>query len=257
MNILDIDYSQPSAIQIKEYKKIPKIYIAGKLNDKSADKYILNLKKMIEWGDAVMKLNMSVFIPGVDFLAGMMCGWEYRDYFDNSQPWLLSSDAIFLVPGWETSKGVEKELGYAKEAGIPTFDSLDELYEHFNKRTVINSTPKISSYTDESYLKECISDICESGKKYDYDKLRYDLIPVNALEGVAEIMTYGASKYGSNNWQGVRPADRYFAASQRHLMSIRKGEHDDPESGLKHLDHAITSLMMYRELLYNSDKHGK
>lgn len=51
------------------------------------------------------------------------------------------------------------------------------------------------------------------GIKYDGEKLRYDLLPVEALEQITKVLTYGAKKYSDNNWRKVEPLnDRYFAA---------------------------------------------
>lgn len=86
------------------------------------------------------------------------------------------------------------------------------------------------------------------GRKDDKSKIRYDLVPVTALEGLAKVFTFGASKYSENNWKKVTPSSRYYAAALRHIMADQQGELNDPESGLLHLDHAITSLVMYREL---------
>ena len=61
------------------------------------------------------------------------------------------------------------------------------------------------------------------------------------LEAIAEVMTYGANKYGDNNWQGVE-TDRYYAALMRHLQAWRKGELVDEESGLHHLKHALCNI---------------
>jgi hypothetical protein len=61
-------------------------------------------------------------------LEGLVSGdFEYADYFDNSQPWLCSADAVFLVPGWETSTGTRKEIELANSLDIPVFNSLEEL----------------------------------------------------------------------------------------------------------------------------------
>jgi hypothetical protein len=86
-----------------------------------------------------------------------------------------------------------------------------------------------------------------AGVKNDTGKLRYDLVPVIALIGVAEGMTMGAEKYGDNNWQGVNP-ERYYAALMRHLIAWRQGETNDPESGLNHLKHVLTNTVFLLEL---------
>jgi len=109
-----------------------KIYIAGKLNDMACD-YITNVHKMIIWSECVRKEGFAVFVPGIDFLQGLVFGdWEYSDYFDNSQPWLAASDAIFVTPGWEESEGTKREMKLAKELNIPIFLSIKALTEYFN-----------------------------------------------------------------------------------------------------------------------------
>lgn len=86
------------------------------------------------------------------------------------------------------------------------------------------------------------------GKKYDQGKLRYDLVPVEAHEALAEVFTYGAAKYDDNNWQQVE-SKRYVAALFRHLNAWRKGESHDGESGLHHLKHALTNvaILLWKE----------
>ncbi len=88
------------------------------------------------------------------------------------------------------------------------------------------------------------------GLKYDHGKIDYSLIPVESLEGIGKVFTYGATKYGPNNWKHVRPLSRYLSASIRHVQEDRKGNQYDEESGLLHLDHAITNLIILRELKY-------
>jgi hypothetical protein len=87
------------------------------------------------------------------------------------------------------------------------------------------------------------------GVKYDSEKPDYSLIPPHALEEVARALTYGKSKYSRENWKMLEDAEnRYFAAAQRHLWAIRRGETHDPESGLHHTAHAIVSMMFLYEL---------
>ncbi len=81
-----------------------RIYIAGAL-DSDSTSYIKNLHRMIFWAEKVRKEGYSVYVPGIEFLMGLQNGdWNYNDYFNNSQPWLDVSDAIFVVPGWEKRK---------------------------------------------------------------------------------------------------------------------------------------------------------
>lgn len=80
--------------------------------------------------------------------------------------------------------------------------------------------------------------------KFDTDKNRLDLIEPEFIEGLGEVLTFGAKKYGPNTWQTIAdPENRYYGAALRHLMAYRKGEHTDSESGLSHLKHCAVNLM--------------
>lgn len=82
-----------------------------------------------------------------------------------------------------------------------------------------------------------------TGKKFDDGKLRYDLVPPAVLEQLATVLTFGAEKYGANNWQTVPDAsNRYYAAMMRHVEADRGGEVFDKESGLPHLTHALACV---------------
>ena len=82
------------------------------------------------------------------------------------------------------------------------------------------------------------------GRKDDQEKNRLDLIEPEFIEGVGEVLTFGAKKYEPNSWQNVPDAEnRYYGAVLRHLMAYRKGETEDKESHLSHLKHAATNIM--------------
>ena len=90
------------------------------------------------------------------------------------------------------------------------------------------------------------------GAKDDSSKARYDLIPTALLDGVADVLKYGASEaprpdgtkgYGENNWQNVPNARaRYYAAAGRHLAKWKKDPTSKDESGRSHLAHAATCI---------------
>jgi hypothetical protein len=87
------------------------------------------------------------------------------------------------------------------------------------------------------------------GKKFDGEKPRWDLLPIGPIEKTVDVLTFGAKKYGPNNWQGVDHAnDRYFSALMRHITAWRKGEANDQETGINHLAHAICNLIFLYEL---------
>lgn len=82
------------------------------------------------------------------------------------------------------------------------------------------------------------------GKKFDQEKTQLALVPPHALEAVARVLTFGATKYSINNWKYVPDGQfRYRNAALRHINSVLKGELIDPETNEHHLAHAICCLM--------------
>lgn len=84
------------------------------------------------------------------------------------------------------------------------------------------------------------------GVKYDTGKLRWDLLPLDSIEGIVRTLTasIASGKYVENSWQNVENAKaRYFAAAMRHIVAYQKGEYIDPDSGLPHLYHIQTNFM--------------
>ena len=89
--------------------------------------------------------------------------------------------------------------------------------------------------------------MADEGKKFDGDKLRWDLVPQHELDDLVAVLTYGAKKYGDENWRNVK-ARRYYAAAMRHISAWRRGQWQDEESGLPHLAHAMCSIMFISAL---------
>ena len=73
--------------------------------------------------------------------------------------------------------------------------------------------------------------------KHDQDKLRLDLLDPLAIEGLAQVLTFGAKKYADHNWRNGFQYSRLIGALLRHLFAIIRDEDTDPESGLPHIDH--------------------
>ena len=87
------------------------------------------------------------------------------------------------------------------------------------------------------------------GQKNDQEKPMYNLLPPNAIDSMAKVMTFGAIKYAPNSWQKVDNAlERYRAALLRHTFAIQRGECLDAESGLPHSAHAMCCAAFINEL---------
>ena len=87
--------------------------------------------------------------------------------------------------------------------------------------------------------------LCEKGGfKEKAGKLRFELVPLEALEGIIRVLEYGANKYKDDNWKIVPNAiNEYRGALLRHMAKMQAGEEYDKESGLRHVDHIATNAM--------------
>ena len=92
-----------------------------------------------------------------------------------------------------------------------------------------------------------------TGMKFDQEKPRMDLLDANYLEGVANVLGFGAKKYAAHNWRGGISVSRLIAASYRHLGAINRGEDIDSESGLPHVYHLGCCNMFLAEMLTRED----
>ena len=96
--------------------------------------------------------------------------------------------------------------------------------------------------------------------KQDAGKPRIDLVPHELVQGAADVLTFGAGKYGPRNWERGMDWGRVFGALQRHLWAFWAGEDRDQETGLPHTHHAaccIAFLMAYEARQVGNDDRPK
>jgi hypothetical protein len=89
----------------------------------------------------------------------------------------------------------------------------------------------------------------KEGRKDDAEKARWDLLPFDALDDVAEVLKYGAKKYAARNWELGMAWGRLLAAALRHLTFWARGQQSDQESGMHHLAHAACCVLMLLALV--------
>lgn len=82
----------------------------------------------------------------------------------------------------------------------------------------------------------------DEGRKDDNGKARHDLIPPELPDSVAQVLAFGAVKYGERNWEKGMSWGRPFAALMRHMWAWWRGEKADPETGMSHLWHAACCI---------------
>lgn len=120
----------------------------------------------------------------------------------------------------------------------------DSWFESFKHHSLKELTP---IPTFEPFVS--VEDAPTTGSKHDTGKPLMGAVPPNALLAVAKVLTFGAEKYGRDNWRQVENAEtRYLDAALRHINAYQRGELADPEGGESHLAHAVCSLMFMLEL---------
>jgi hypothetical protein len=93
------------------------------------------------------------------------------------------------------------------------------------------------------------------GRKDDQGKAAYHLLAPEFLDGTAQVLEFGARKYGARNWEAGMDWSRPFAALMRHMWAWWRGERADPETGMSHLWHAACCLMFL--IAYEARQTGK
>lgn len=125
-----------------------RIYVAGPLTALGVD-YIKNHSNMMIEAEHLRRLGFSVYVPATDLLMGLKFGYtDIKDYFDNSQPWLLAADAVYLCKGWGDSEGSMREMETAMANGIPVFDNPDTLVAYFDIEKYDASFEALENYVN-------------------------------------------------------------------------------------------------------------
>ncbi len=91
-------------------------------------------------------------------------------------------------------------------------------------------------------------EIVTSFMKFSKDKIKYGLVPVIALKGLAQVFTYGAKKYKPRNYLECDDKQEFIDALFRHFEDYRNGEIMDPESGLPHLAHLMCNAAILLDI---------
>lgn len=112
-----------------------RIYIAGPISSGRTGKADIlealeNIRSGIDTARQLILRGYVVFCPHLDFLLAFMSPFNRmtkEHYQANSLAWVDVSDAVFVLPGWETSGGTKREIERAQELGIPVFYTLAEL----------------------------------------------------------------------------------------------------------------------------------
>lgn len=90
-----------------------------------------------------------------------------------------------------------------------------------------------------------------SGTKYDNGKPKIHLMTKDAIFEIADVLTWGANKYGTYNFMKGIEYTRLIDAALRHLLKYANGEDVDSESGKNHIAHAGANIVMLLWMMQN------
>ena len=102
-------------------RRTRRIYIAGPYSKPDP---VVNTRKAILAGDALMQTGYAVFIPHLTLLWQLVIPHSYEIWLEHDAKWLTACDAVVLLPG--ESQGAERECRVAASLGIPIYRSSDQ-----------------------------------------------------------------------------------------------------------------------------------
>ena len=113
------------------------IYTAGPYRSKlGIHGVVQNIREAEEWMTMLWVNGASVICPhkNTALLDGIY-GLKGEDWLDGDFVQVERCDALFLLPGWETSDGTRQEIEVAKAAGIRifTYEEFDKVLEWLNE----------------------------------------------------------------------------------------------------------------------------
>ena len=82
-----------------------------------------------------------------------------------------------------------------------------------------------------------------SSQKQDAGKVPMALIDPYAMQELAHVLKFGATKYSPNGWRKGIEWTRTVSALLRHVYKFLDGETHDPETGLNHMAHVMCNAM--------------
>lgn len=146
------------------------------------------------------------------------------DAIDRDLSAVKGSDAIYMLDGWQSSKGARAEKALAEWLGLE----------------VIYQTKNIEGTTTTN----------EHGGKQSYVSAMFSAIPPIALRLLAQCVGFGARKYGLGNWKKIS-VNENICHAMNHLNEWNLGDRSEP-----HLVNALTRISFAVQLLAESGEIG-
>jgi hypothetical protein len=113
-----------------------------------------------------------------------------------------------------------------------------------------SASAAFADYKNDHYPEE-VRTVSETGAMKGVKPARHSLIPVEALDVMARLYGFGATKYADHNWRKGYEWSKSFDSMIRHANAFWAGEDIDKETNLPHLAsvawHAFTLMIFMTE----------
>ena len=107
-----------------------RIYVAGPYSADNVMDVLRNIRNGIDMSYEVFVRGYAPFCPWLDYqyvLMDLDGELTLDDFYQYSIAWLEVSDGMFVLPGYEKSKGTLLEIEHAKLLNIPIFYNIDDI----------------------------------------------------------------------------------------------------------------------------------
>lgn len=115
-----------------------KVYVAGPYSAYNVVDVLKNIGRGEKACAELFKEGFAPFCPWHDksfVINRPEDSFSVKQFYDYSIEWLRVSDCVFLLPGWEDSKGTLAEIKIAEtECNIPIFDSLSNMKNYYQQK---------------------------------------------------------------------------------------------------------------------------
>jgi hypothetical protein len=214
------------------------IYLAGPMTGHK----LFNFPAFEEWAKRLRALGHEVISPAeMDRAVGFAPARSrvsrrfLREAMQRDFKAIERANAVLLLPGWEDSAGVDREIRHAITNGKPVLEASRFIADpRLIAPVVLPKDPPA----------EVGIETLENGARQSVLTERCDLLPPLATLAVARVMAYGAGKYGDRNWHGI-PLESHLNHLLRHLLHHLAGDATED-----HLEHAACRAMMALEKRY-------
>jgi len=103
-----------------------RIYVAGPIRARNRWETIQNIRRAEAWSIEIMRAGGSVYCPHT-MDQNYSDSFAFEQFLTADFAWLIVSDAVFMVPGWEASEGSRNERAFAAAHDIPVFEDFGAL----------------------------------------------------------------------------------------------------------------------------------